>query len=58
MTKNYILLTLILLSGILCFGQKDALALKDLVGRLKEDTRGPYKDIRWFCPDGTNVPAK
>ncbi len=22
----------------------------------KEDLRGPYKDIRWFCPDGSTLP--
>lgn len=22
------------------------------IGELKSDVRGPYKDIRWFCPDG------
>ncbi|NNE29742.1 MAG: phosphoenolpyruvate synthase, partial [Saprospiraceae bacterium] len=31
--------------------------LKDLIQELKKDRRGPYKDIRWFCPDGSiNLP--
>ncbi len=24
----------------------------------KKDDRGPYKDIRWFCPDGSIVPPQ
>ncbi|MFT5368303.1 MAG: hypothetical protein ACI8V2_003267, partial [Candidatus Latescibacterota bacterium] len=27
--------------------------LKRLVVACKEDSRGPYQGIRWFCPDGT-----
>lgn len=26
---------------------------KDLIIELKNDSRGPYKDIRWFCKDGS-----
>ncbi len=32
--------------------------LKQLVTTLKEDPRGPYRSIRWFCPDGTILPPK
>ncbi|MEQ9298433.1 MAG: PEP/pyruvate-binding domain-containing protein [Cyclobacteriaceae bacterium] len=28
-------------------------AIQQLVERLKADQRGPYKDIRWFCTDGS-----
>ncbi len=28
-------------------------SLTDLVESFKRDPRGPYRDIRWFCPDGT-----
>jgi hypothetical protein len=28
-------------------------SLSDLITSLKSDPRGPYRDIRWFCPDGT-----
>ncbi len=31
----------------------DPEVLKGLVSRLKHDIRGPYKDIRWFCTDGS-----
>ena len=30
-----------------------AAELKRLIGAFKEDSRGPYQGIRWFCPDGT-----
>jgi len=29
--------------------------ISKLVARYKSDARGPYKDIRWFCVDGTTV---
>ena len=32
--------------------------LKALVTQYKGDVRGPYRDIRWFCPDGTTLPPK
>ena len=28
----------------------------ELVQAFKKDERGPYKAIRWFCPDGTVLP--
>ncbi len=28
-------------------------AIKSMVERFKIDARGPYRDIRWFCDDGT-----
>ncbi len=32
-------------------------AIAELVQAFKTDPRGPYRDIRWFCKDGTTVPA-
>ncbi|MEZ4990214.1 MAG: PEP/pyruvate-binding domain-containing protein [Saprospiraceae bacterium] len=29
-----------------------------MIERYKTDSRGPYKDIRWFCPDGSVIPPK
>ena len=29
--------------------------IKELITKFKIDTRGPYKAIRWFCPDGSTV---
>ncbi len=33
-------------------------AVQAMVERYKTDPRGPYLDIRWFCQDGTNRPAR
>ena len=30
--------------------------IRALIGGFKQDERGPYKSIRWFCPDGTVLP--
>ena len=30
--------------------------ITELITKLKLDSKGPYKAIRWFCPDGSNVP--
>jgi len=29
-----------------------------LIKKYQEDPRGPYKEIRWFCDDGTIIPPK
>ena len=29
--------------------------VKTQVEKYKTDVRGPYRDIRWFCKDGTTV---
>ncbi len=34
-------------------GVKDNGYLKDRVSLYRKDIRGPYRDIRWFCKDGT-----
>ena len=31
----------------------DPASIRRMIDRYKEDPRGPYKDIRWFCKDGT-----
>lgn len=31
----------------------DTKEIGNLIEQLKEDPRGPYKDIRWFCKDGS-----
>ncbi len=37
------------------FAQKpvDNAGIQAMIEKFKADARGPYKDIRWFCPDGT-----
>lgn len=32
--------------------------IKSLIGNLKQDTKGPYYRIKWFCKDGTERAAK
>jgi len=36
----------------------DPIKTRKLIERFQADERGPYKDIRWFCPDGTIIPPK
>ncbi|MDW7694585.1 PEP/pyruvate-binding domain-containing protein [Flammeovirgaceae bacterium SG7u.111] len=31
----------------------DNVAIAEQIQKLKKDARGPYKDIRWFCKDGS-----
>ena len=38
--------------------EKDAIDIRTLVEKFKNDVRGPYKDIRWFCVDGSIIPPK
>ena len=32
--------------------------LKEMVAQFKADPKGPYKDIRWFCKDGSTRPPQ
>ncbi len=32
--------------------------IKSIVAQFKNDPKGPYKDIRWFCQDGTTRPPQ
>ncbi|MDQ3015266.1 MAG: phosphoenolpyruvate synthase [Bacteroidota bacterium] len=48
------ILLLVVLSSFHAKGQDfDAAQIKAMIARYKTDSRGPYKDIRWFCKDGT-----
>ena len=41
--------------------QQDTVAereLRPLIGKMKENPRGPFERIRWFCKDGTILPPK
>ncbi|WP_282031927.1 PEP/pyruvate-binding domain-containing protein [Winogradskyella eximia] len=53
--KKYIILSLFLLgfSTIVCSQSVSNDQIKDLISTYKNDVRGPYKDIRWFCTDGS-----
>ncbi|MCF8367537.1 MAG: hypothetical protein K9G76_00750 [Bacteroidales bacterium] len=53
----YILLCLLIPFGI--SAQKlDNTQVRDLLNQFKADPKGPYKDIRWFCKDGTTRPPQ
>lgn len=32
--------------------------IRNMIVQFKNDARGPYQGIRWFCPDGSIIPAK
>ncbi|MCB0663534.1 MAG: phosphoenolpyruvate synthase, partial [Saprospiraceae bacterium] len=36
----------------------DPAEIRDMIVTFKKDIRGPYKDIRWYCEDGTVIPPK
>ncbi|WP_372795219.1 PEP/pyruvate-binding domain-containing protein [Lutibacter sp.] len=52
--KNNVLSILIGLFSIAAFSQNfDNQYIKEQITSFKTDLRGPYKDIRWFCKDGS-----
>lgn len=55
MTKQLIACYLTCLISCVIFGQKtmDNAELAARITSYKNDIRGPYKDIRWFCSDGS-----
>ena len=60
MTKYVLFTCVIPLISSLAFGQNklEAEQLKKQISEYKNDIRGPYKDIRWFCADGSVRPPK
>ena len=51
----YFLCFLVLIPIIGASQQLENVEIKKLIAKYKKDRRGPYKDIRWFCPDKTIV---
>ena len=54
--KKYLFLVLVLFlfySSSFCQTKVDNDFLKEQISLFKNDIRGPYKDIRWFCTDGS-----
>ena len=57
-------LLLLLLLPVIAFGQVsekfevDNDYVKGLIEKYKKEYRGPYRDLRWFCNDGTLNPPK
>lgn len=52
--RNISLLTILFFAVAVANGQ----VAKSLISDLKEDVRGPYKDIKWFCEDGSMREAR
>ncbi len=52
--KRYVLGVVFLFSTVIVCAQKaDNEKIKEQIASYKNDVRGPYKDIRWFCADGS-----
>lgn len=60
MTKRILILHLLSLWFLVSLSAQklDNEQVRELVAKYKADIRGPYKDIRWFCPDGSVIPPK
>ena len=57
--NKYISLITICLLSLNSNGQKvDSKVIAKNIEAYKNDVRGPYKDIRWFCKDGSTVAPK
>ena len=59
--KRFIFSIFYFLLTLPCVLQAQKLEPKEvtvLVNKYKNDIRGPYKDIRWFCTDGSIRPPK
>ncbi len=58
-TKFLVFFCLLLGMGASLHAQpKDNAAIKAMVAAYKLDMRGPYKDLRWYCADGTYAEPK
>jgi len=58
MNKISILIICIILPAIITAQKADNYQIEALVQKFKKDPKGPYKDIRWFCKDGTTRPPQ
>lgn len=57
--KNLILSSILLSLALPIYSQKVTNnEIKRRVESYKADIRGPYKEIRWYCKDGTIIPPK
>ncbi|GAA4810720.1 PEP/pyruvate-binding domain-containing protein [Litoribaculum gwangyangense] len=52
--KKFALYCILFLTTAYGFSQKVSdETISELISKYKKDVRGPYKDIRWFCTDGS-----
>ena len=59
--RGFVLITFTIVAATSSFGQnkqKSDSQIKMLIETYKQDARGPYKDIRWFCKDGSTLPPQ
>jgi len=57
--KKISIIILFLISPAILLSQKaENSQVKSMVEKFRKDEKGPYKDIRWFCNDGTTLPPK
>ena len=56
--KKWYLLSLFLFTLCTFSQSKDVLKIAEQIKAYKADIRGPYKDLRWFCTDGSLRAAK
>lgn len=58
-TNSYFLACTLLFCTLAAHAQpKDNAAIQKMVTAYKADPRGPYKDIRWYCADGSYAEPK
>lgn len=60
MKRQLFLLTLVFAVALLQLNaqRQEPAGIKTMIEKYKADQRGPYKDIRWFCKDGSVIPPK
>jgi hypothetical protein len=57
--KNKSIVLLLLTLPLFVFSQKvDNVKIRNMVESFEKEAKGPYKDIRWFCKDGTTRPPQ
>jgi hypothetical protein len=58
MKKTSLIIVTLLFSFVVSAQVVDNNQIKIYIASFKTDAKGPYKDIRWFCNDGTTRPPK
>ncbi len=53
MKQLFLFLLSLTLFPVLSLSQKENADIKAMIEKYKVEYRGPYRDIRWFCPDGS-----
>ena len=58
MKKTYIVILCMLVPFLVMSQKVENSQITSMVVKFKQDPKGPYKDIRWFCKDGTTRPPQ